>query len=173
VCVFENCQPPDYNDRHQLTCLAGAWTLTALSTCEMGPCPATPTVPGSACDEDFTPGPCTFVDACAGSYEVLCIDGSWQTSVDGDSDAPYPEDELPAPPVPECPLYPPYLGDPCCPTAVPEVCDYTQGGPDGAAGASFIILPGAATSGGGAEPPPTLSCAVCSAQMTWASCPIK
>lgn len=170
VCTFANCQPPDYNDGHVLTCVAGAWTLTHVSACPSSPlCPLTPPLVGSACNETINSSACTFENACGVYLEVACVDGTWQTA--GAKDKAAPAD--PALPLPTCPTYPPFYGDPCCPSAVPEACDYsgTATGTDGAAGASFRINPTVSTSGGGAEPPPTLLCAICTAQMTWDYCP--
>lgn len=170
VCGYEHCAPPDYNDRHMLTCINGAWTITDVSACPVQPCPATPPVLGSVCYENVAPERCIFANACGADLEVACVEGTWQAVGAEDSDGP---GEDPALPAPMCPAYPPYLGDPCCPTTVPEICDYsaTATGTDGAAGASFLIQPGSTS--GGAEPPITLTCARCTPEMTWSYCSPK
>jgi len=101
----------------------------------------------------------------------VCTNYGWQTT---DNEIP----ELPGstggggtgnePPL--CPALPPNAGDRCCPTAVPERCDYTESGTAGAAGASFIIIPGTST-GGDSDAPYPLPCAVCTDQMYWSICP--
>lgn len=164
-CFYENCQAPEYNDAHLLACSDGAWVLSDITTCQTNECPEV-AQPGTYCDASVTPGPCSFVDVCGASQEVECVDGSWQAGSAEERAAPGED-----PVAPVCPTYPPYLGYPCCPTQVPEICDYTAG-TDGAAGASFLINPATSTSGGGAaEPPPSLTCAVCTPDMTWHPCP--
>ncbi len=171
MCGYEQCAPPEYNDRHLLTCINGAWALTESTACPPLPCPPTPPVLGSVCEEHVTPELCTYADACGGAFEVACVEGNWQAAGGEERDVP----AAPDPPAPMCPPYPPYLGDPCCPASVPETCDYsaTATGTDGAAGASFLINPVGSTSGGGAEPPLTLTCAVCTPQMTWGYCNLE
>jgi hypothetical protein len=166
VCGYQNCRAPDYNDQHLLTCLNGAWTITDVTPCQVEVCPAIPPAVGSACNESVMPGPCAFANACGTYLEVECVGGAWQATGSDDRAAPDP-----APPLPVCPEYAPYLGDACCPTTVPERCDYSMSGTDGAAGASFLVNP--TTTGAGAEPPPTLTCAICTPEMTWGYCPTE
>jgi hypothetical protein len=175
VCAYDNCAAPDYRDYHELNCVNGAWVLAFTEACPVGQCPADTPFVGSYCNAGVTPGPCSAVDACGEVREATCFDWTWQTL---DNKLP----ELPGtsaggadgagmdPVVPQCPVNPPYSGDRCCPGAVPERCDYTEGDPDGAAGASFLINPVTSTGGDG-DAPYVLQCAVCTDQMYWSSCP--
>lgn len=164
-CAFVNCVAPDYRDDHTLTCLNGAWALSAEVVCEeeADQCPASPPVRGRACDEATTPGPCTAVDACGSAQLAYCTNGVWvYEAPDGDADRIAPAaggatvvgtaaptgsattGAVPEPELPECPLNPPVLGSPCCPSDYPALCDYAS---DGSAGSSGFDAPVPAAGG--------------------------
>src|SRR5690606_18527819 len=157
ACSFANCRAPDYQSAHQLTCIDGAWTLTAESACDSGLCPTT-LAPNLACDAAATPGPCPVVDACGVARTLYCVSDHWQSANEGTDDL------APAPPAdgsangdtggalsstsgaggpPACPAVKPEVGASCCPPDYPAYCSYAEEDATSAGGASFLIGPGA------------------------------
>ena len=141
VCIYDFCVFPNYWGYREITCTEGRfWEQTVQRDCQPPTCPGAPLVLGAACAEALTPGPCEFVNACQDSLPAYCRAGVWETECS----------EIETPPAfsadSNCPLYPPAVGDPCCPRALAPVCDFSTFLEDGN-GTSSV---GAATGGSGA-----------------------
>jgi hypothetical protein len=151
ACSYTNCVSPDFRDDHTLTCVGGAWALSSRAPCtDAGQCPSVVPQIGASCLAASTPGPCSALDACSTLRPATCENGLWtfgamSLGAGGAGSRIAPIDTgsadvgtatattgiLPDPP--SCPENPPLVGQPCCPSSVPEYCYY---GPSVAAGGS-------------------------------------
>ena len=178
-CRYNNCVAPNYWDNAILICEEGAWDVVGTEAC-MSPdeCPPYVTL-GDACGWEGwqgSLGPCNGSNAC-GQYQAYCIDGSWQLRADdpapgaggeggADGTAPSTSATTSPPPVPQCPTFPPFQGNPCCPSDVPAYCDYSELSSESVSATQTVssAVGGPAGTVGGAF---SLFCAECSPSMFW------
>lgn len=158
VCDYDFCVFPFYGAYHQLTCTDGRWVRTIDQECQPPTC--LPPVIGEACDEALTPGPCEILNACEDSLPAFCKAGVWETQCREIEPADPPDVGLDS----NCPIYPPTLGDPCCPRWYAPACDFSEFLEDGSSAASV----GAATGSNGSGAPwmptgPITACVRCNA----------
>jgi len=160
VCDYDFCVFPIYGAYHQLTCTDGRWVRTIDQECQPPTCPDLAPVIGEACDGALTPGPCEILNACEDSLPAFCNAGVWETQCSEIEPTEPPNVGLDS----NCPIYPPTLGDPCCPRWYAPACDFSEFLEDGSSAASV----GAATGSNGSGAPwmptgPITACVRCNA----------